>query len=321
MTKTIYFFASKLREWRASHRLRGQLISEQLNLQGIKSVHGNNLDGLNENDIIVFLKTSTVEQIENAKEKHAVTVYDICDNKFEENPDLEECALHADFITCNSKMMQEEIFYRIKKPSVVIPDPTERYKLPVHFAPRPNVRLLWFGSGSSLGYVNWPEVWQKLENKIGNYELTIVTSEADKFKQKTLFRLDKNEKRLLQANLDKIKFEEWSWANQQKHLISTDIIFIPFDTQHHRTKTKSPTRVIDSLISGKFVITSEIASYREFKDFIWIKDYIKGISWALENPNEVNRMIDSGQKYVIENYSVAKITDKWLDFFNYIKHD
>lgn len=321
MDNTVHFIASKFREWRASHRLRGQLIAEQLVSQSIKSVYGNNIGNIQKNDIIVFLKNSTVDQIEFAKEKQAITVYDICDNKFEENPDIEECAKHADYITCNSNVMKEEIYSRLQKDSVVIPDPFERYILPIHFAPHKSVRLLWFGSGSSLGYVNWHEVWKKLETRIVDYELTILTAEAEKFKQKTISRIRKAEKKLGNINLDKIKFEEWSWQDQQKHLISTDIIFIPFDIEHHRTKTKSSTRVIDSLISGKFVITSEIESYKEFSNFIWTKDYIKGITWALENPHQVSQMISQGQKYVLENYSVEKITDRWLKFFISIKND
>lgn len=321
MDNTVHFIAGKFREWRASHRLRGKLIAEQLISKGIKSVYGNNVDNVQKNDIVVFLKNSSVSQIQFVKEKQAITIYDICDNKFEENPDIEECAKHADYITCNSNVMKEEIFNRLQKDSEVISDPFERYILSPHFVPHKSVRLLWFGSGSSLGYVNWHEVWKKLETRIVDYELTILTSEAEKFKQKTIGRIKKSEKKLGNINLDKIKFEEWSWQDQQKHLISSDIIFIPFDIDHHRTKTKSSTRVIDSLISGKFVITSEIDSYKEFSNFIWTRDYIKGITWALENPAQVLPMISQGQKYVLENYSVEKITEQWLNFFIQITND
>jgi glycosyltransferase involved in cell wall biosynthesis len=122
--------------------------------------------------------------------------------------------------------------------------------------------------------------------------------------------------------MDKINFVEWNWETQGHYLKDTDIVLIPVE-ENYRTITKSSTRLIDSLISGKFVITSRLQSYDEFKDFIWTKNYAKGIAWALDKHNRkhILEMISNGQKYVVENYSVEKITDKWCNFFKSIKHD
>lgn len=311
---TINFIAGKFSEERASHRLRGKYISENLQSKGIDSYWGSKLEKIKKNDITVFLKNSTVDHIKSAKSSGSKTIFDVCDNKFEEDKNLKFCCDEADFITCNSVVMSQQILQRFQKQAFFIPDPFERPILPVNFDPGPVVKILWFGSQSSAGYVDWPATWKLLQSKIKNYHLDIISSKAARFREKTIRRIEKHQ--YFDIDLGKITFHEWNWQLQGQLLQQTDIIILPIDITHHRTITKSANRVIDSLASGKFVITNRLDSYREFTDYIWTKDLAKGINWALSNKDSVNTMVTNGQEYVKTHYSISRISDIWIDYLN-----
>lgn len=318
---TINFIAGKFSEGRASHRLRGKYISEKLIEKGFDSYYGSKVGKIKQNDITVFLKSSTPEMIQEAKKNGSITVYDVCDNKFDEDDLLKPCCQEAEFITCNSNVMRQQIENRFKKNAVVIPDPFERPVLPVEFNPSNFIKLLWFGSGSSLGYVDWTTVWRELETKLVHYRLDIISSKSVRFEEKTQRRILKNQEGYQGVNLSKIKFHEWTWDLQGELLKNCDMVIIPVDTNHHRTITKSANRIVDSLASGKFVVTSRLDSYREFADFMWNKDLVKGINWAKEHPDKVKKMIQEGQNHTIKYYSIDAITNTWINFFGTIKND
>jgi hypothetical protein len=88
---------------------------------------------------------------------------------------------------------------------------------------------------------------------------------------------------------------------------------MPVQTDNPRTDTKSANRLIDSLISGKFVITTALASYEEFAPYTWQGDYIEGIKWALKNPEKVQERIRLGQEYTEQNYSARVLSKKFID--------
>ena len=103
---------------------------------------------------------------------------------------------------------------------------------------------------------------------------------------------------------------------QGQLLADTDIVLMPVDTDHYRTETKSANRLIDGVMSGKFVITSPLDSYREFDPYTWQTDFITGIQWARENPSAVLERIKLGQDYTRKNYSPEVIAQRWLEVFN-----
>lgn len=318
---TVNFVAGKFSEGRASHRLRGKHIAENLIKKGYDAYYGSKAGKIKQNDITVFLKNSSPELIQEAKKIGSMTVYDVCDNKFDEDDLLIPCCQEAEFITCNSNVMRQQIENRFKKNAIVIPDPFERPVLPANFSPERIVKLLWFGSGSSLGYVDWVTVWRDLETKLKNYKLDIISSKSIRFKEKTQRRIIKNESGYQGINLDKIQFHEWTWDLQGELLKQCDMVILPVDINHHRTITKSANRLVDSLASGKFILTSRLDSYREFSDYTWNKDLVKGINWAMANPDKVLFMIQEGQNHTIKNYSIDSITNRWLNFFRTIKYD
>lgn len=322
---TIHFYARKFSERRASHRLRGKLISESLQADNIDSKFGNDLKSVKKGDLVVFLKTSSVEDIIYAKAIGAKTIYDICDNKLDEDENYTPCANAAEFVTCNSASMASEIKEVCNKEAFIIPDPYERpRKLPA-FDPGNIIKLVWFGSQSSLGYVDWPAIWDRLERRVKYYRLDIVCGKADRFLRKSEDRSNNTVDfpEYTHINLDKIHFHEWDWDLQQQLIDEADIVFIPISlTFHDRVKTKSANRILDGLISGKFIITNLIPSYEEFAPYIWTKEnWLKGIHWALDNRSQVREMILEGQQYVELNYSVDKIMLKWIQFFQSLNYD
>jgi hypothetical protein len=175
-----------------------------------------------------------------------------------------------------------------------MPDPYERPKLTPKFDPSKELKLLWFGSQSSFKFFPIVECWQRLEKEIVNYKYTMVSSKTDRLLSKMTQRQNKGQ--ISGINFSKLDMQEWTWEHQGKLLTECDIVLMPVQTDNPRTDTKSANRLIDSLISGKFVITTALASYEEFAPYTWQDDYIEGIKWALKNPEEVKERIRLGQE-------------------------
>jgi len=307
----IIFYSPGYKPKRASHRLRGELIAKELSLLGIDAVATRSLGKVDKDTVVVFLKLTQPEEILEAKKQGAFTIYDLCDNKFDERPEFAPCCQAADLVTVNSEQMAVSVQQNTKRSSVVIPDPAERPLLPPKFSPGKTLKLLWFGSSASLKFVNWVEIWQQLESQIVDYQFDIVTAKPDRMKNKMISRQQSGV--IKNVNFNKINFHEWSWDLQGQLLADTDLVLIPVFTENYRTDTKSANRLIDGLMSGKFVITTPLASYVEFDSYTWQQDSINGIQWALSHPDRVLLKIEQGQKFVQENYSPKKIAEKWLE--------
>jgi len=307
----IRFFSDAYKGKRASHRLRGEVTARALAEQGYDSKVLTDWADVDANTIMVFLKRSQPHSIQRAKDLGATTIYDLCDNKFEEKEEYEPCCQTADLVSVNSINMGISTKHHTGKDSIVMPDPFERPKLPPKFEPSSTVKLLWFGSQSSFKFFPFVEIWQRLEQEIGNYKYTMISAKTDRVLNKMKTRQDKGQ--VTGINFDKIDMREWSWDLQGELLRDWDIVLMPVQTENPRTDTKSANRLIDSIISGKFVITTPLHSYQEFAPYTWQGDYIQGIKWALANPNEVLKMITAGQKYVEENYSAHVLSKKFID--------
>jgi hypothetical protein len=307
----IRFFSDAYKGKRASHRLRGEVTARALAEQGYDSKVLTDWADVDNNTIVVFLKRSQPHSIQRAKDLGATTIYDLCDNKFEEKEEYEPCCQTADLVSVNSINMGISTKHHTGKDSIVMPDPFERPKLPPKFAPGSTVKLLWFGSQSSFKFFPFVEIWQRLEQEIGNYKYTMISAKTDRVLNKMMTRQSKGQ--VTGINFDKIDMREWSWDLQGELLRDWDIVLMPVQTENPRTDTKSANRLIDSIISGKFVITTPLHSYQEFAPYTWQGDYIEGIKWALANPNEVLKMITAGQQYVEENYSAHVLSKKFID--------
>ena len=307
----IRFTSSKFRTKRASHRLRGEVTCQALAAQGYDAKVLTDWDEIDSDTLVIFLKLSQVEQIQEAKRRGARTIYDLCDNKFDEQPEYAPCCIAADLVTVNSVQMGMSVKEHTGRDSIVMPDPFERPKLAPAFAPGEDLKLLWFGSQSSFKFLPIVELWQRLENEIKNYRYTMVSSKTERLLSKMMLRQSKGA--VNNINFDRIDMQTWTWELQGQLLQDCDIVLMPVLTDNPRTDTKSANRVIDSLMSGRFVITTPLASYEEFAPYTWQGDYIEGIKWACANPTKVIEMITAGQKYTEEHYSAQMLSKQFID--------
>ena len=308
----IRFFSDAYKSKRASHRLRGEVTCQSLLDQGYDAkILTNDWSEIDANTVVIFLKRSQPSSIQRAKDLGAKTIYDLCDNKFEEKEEYEPCCQLADLISVNSVNMKISVKHHTGRDSIVMPDPYERPKLTPKFDPSKELKLLWFGSQSSFKFFPIVECWQRLEKEIVNYKYTMVSSKTDRVLSKMTQRQNKGQ--ISGINFSKLDMQEWTWEHQGKLLTECDIVLMPVQTDNPRTDTKSANRLIDSLISGKFVITTALASYEEFAPYTWQGDYIEGIKWALKNPEKVQERIRLGQEYTEQNYSARVLSKKFID--------
>ena len=307
----IRFTSSKYRTKRASHRLRGEVTCRALVDQGYDAKILTDWNEVDANTIVIFLKLSQPDSIQRAKDLGAKTIYDLCDNKFEEKEEYEPCCQLADLISVNSVNMEISVKHHTGRDSIVMPDPYERPKLTPKFDPSKELKLLWFGSQSSFKFFPIVECWQRLEKEIVDYKFTMVSAKTDRVLSKMTQRQNKGQ--ISGINFSKLDMQEWTWEHQGKLLTECDIVLMPVQTDNPRTDTKSANRVIDSLISGRFVITTSLASYEEFAPYTWQGDYIEGIKWAQTNPDQVIDRITKGQQYVEQNYSAKVLSKKFIE--------
>jgi len=311
MAMKIRFFSHAYKSQRASHRLRGDVTCAALAAQGHDAKKLTDWSEVDSDTIVIFLKRSSVASIQRARDQGAKTVYDLCDNKFNEKQEYAPCCVAADLVTVNSVQMGMSVKAHTGRDSIVMPDPFERPKLAPAFAPGTELKLLWFGSPSSFKFLPIVEIWQRLENEIKNYRYTMVSSKTERLLSKMTLRQAKGA--VSNINFDRLDMRAWTWELQGQLLQDCDIVLMPVLTDNPRTDTKSANRVIDSLISGRFVITTPLASYEEFAPYTWQGDYIEGIKWACDNPDQVIEMITAGQQYTEQNYSARVLSKQLID--------
>ena len=311
MAMKIRFFSDVYQSRRASHRLRGDVTCAALAAQGHDAKILTDWGEVDADTLIIFLKGTKVHTIEQARALGAQTVYDLCDNKFDEKQEYAPCCLAADLVSVNSVQMGVSVKTYTGRDSIVMPDPFERPKLLPKFSPGTDINLLWFGSQSSFKFLPIAEIWQRLEKEVRNYSYTMVSANTDRLFSK--FQLRQRKREVTGINLDRVIMKEWTWELQGQLLEQCDIVLMPVQTNHPRTDTKSANRVIDSLMSGRFVITTPLASYEEFGPYTWQGDYIEGIQWAQANPDQVLDKITKGQQYVEQNYSAAVLSNKFIE--------
>lgn len=310
MAMKIRFFSDAYKSKRASHRLRGEVTAQAMAEQGYDAKILTDWSEVDSDTIVIFLKRSSVTSIQRARDLGAKTIYDLCDNKFEEKDEYEPCCQLADLVSVNSENMGISTKQHTGRDYIVMPDPYERPKLPARFSPQTPLNILWFGSQSSFKFLPVVEVWQRLEQEIVDYRYTMISEKTDRLLSKMQLRQTKGV--ISEINFDKLNMQAWTWERQGELLSECDMVLMPVQTDNPRTDTKSANRLIDSLISGRFVITTPLASYQEFESYTWQGDYIEGIQWACANPEQVLDMITQGQKYVEENYSAQVLSKRFI---------
>lgn len=308
----IRFFSDSFKSKRASHRLRGDVISAALRELGYDAKVVRDFSDVDKNTIVIFLKRSLPPSIMRVKELGAKTVYDLCENKFDEKEEYGPNCELVDIVSVNSEQMGISTKLNTGRDSILMPDPFERPILEPRFNPGRELQFLWFGSQSSLGFLPIVEMWKRLESEVGNYRFHMIMSKPDRVWNKMIKRQEKKE--IDGINFNKLTLHEWSWELQGELIKNCDMILMPVVVDNYRTETKSANRVIDSLVSGRWVITSPLASYLEFAPYTWQEqDYIAGIHYAVANPQETLEKIKLGQKHAVDNFSPKYLAKHFIE--------
>tara|TARA_B100001093_G_C26621292_1_gene924754 strand:- start:346 stop:978 length:633 start_codon:yes stop_codon:yes gene_type:complete len=192
---------------------------------------------------------------------------------------------YATAITTTCYKLKELIESKTNKPVFVIPDPTERDEEPVKFEPN-TVRMsaIYYGSAGNLKQIDWSQ-----------YDLSKVALQ-------------------IMSNEGPIK---WSYNLQGEMVRQSDIVLLPVNNDHEMTQYKGNNRPVDALRQGRFVITNAtIPSWQKLNKFIWCGDINEGIKWAINNPKEVIKKVEEGQKLVASIYTPEKITREWERVYN-----
>jgi glycosyltransferase involved in cell wall biosynthesis len=260
-------------------------------------------------DVNIFSKhfdmNSNIMAARHADDYGYYTIFDICDDHFDRvekeeyhNVGLskyykEMCSL-ADLITCNSKPMAERIKEVTGRTAIPIDDPFTFPEKPFKpYLETAKPRITCFGH-----ITNVQPLFPWLDNLDDSYKVRAITNGG--------------------IAHPKVDFIPWSPMRVENELATTDIVFIP-TTKHPWTKYKSPNRVLDSLISGCFVVTDDEELYGDFKDFIYIidkpEDIMEAINYWRSYPKEVEEKVKKGQKFVKKRYSEDIVLDGWLKAF------
>jgi len=238
------------------------------------------------NDMVVLGRIHTEKDVESLRNNNIKYIHDICDNKW---PMLEKLWAntnqYATAITTTCYKLRDLIESKVNKEVFVIPDPTERDEEPIKFEPNPaRLNAVYYGSAGNLKQINWSNI------NLKNVDLKIISNEGPIF---------------------------WDYKTQGEFVRQSDLVLLPVNNDHEMTQYKGNNRPIDALRQGKFVVTNAtIPSWQLLSNFIWCGDINDGIKWAINNPKEVIKKVEAGQKFIRNNYTPEKISKEWERVYN-----
>lgn len=237
-----------------------------------------------EADIVVFSKPSG-EQIpiaEKAKADGAKIIVDFADDHFHHpvvGPIYHRFAELSDGIVTGSTVMRGRIYDYIKKDSVVIGDPYEQEEC----APHANGEdFLWFGHIRNFGEA------QGIFPYMGKRRLRVVTGPQK-----------------LSGTI------QWTPHAMPKVFAVSNIVILP--TQEG-AEYKSPNRLLNSIRAGCFAVCMKHPAYQEFRDFVWVGDFVTGLRWVDVFKEDLNALVAKAQGYIRDRYSPAAIGKQWADY-------
>ena len=256
----------------------------------------------NIDDVIVFAKKSTINDVRYAVENNIKFIFDICDDQFEDfkykelfSYACENCSA----ITVPTNKMKSLCEKKTAKKSYKILESYERESKLPQFDPGNTLNILFYGTYDNFDAVPWIELIDQLKKLNIEFKINALINSAS----------------IRKVNSPNIKIYEWSFERQTNFLDQCDIVLLPFKNNKKNISTKSPNRIVEAINRGKFVITNYgVNSYEEFKDFIFLDDYdkiVEGIVWTLSNKKEVIRKISEGQKFIHQNYNLTSVSNSW----------
>jgi len=212
------------------------------------------------------------------------TLFDVCDDHFdrEHGAHYEFMCQAADVVTCNTEAMQERIYDVTGKLARIVSDPITFDKGNFEYHKKP--KILWFGHRVNLPSLS--PYWRELEN------LTIITNVK------------------IKDTPSHVKTKMWKPGLVEETIQDYDIVILP-KNKNPEAVYKSPNRAVDSIYSGKYVVTDFNEVYENLSPFCFLGDIFEGIDFYKNNPEECKRQVLAGQKYVNKNYNDKIITKQW----------
>ena len=208
-----------------------------------------------------------------------------------------EIAINSNHIIAKTKKAIDTIYEHTKIKGRVIPD-CLRYKTLTTIETFSNpYKLCWFGN-----FTNHPSLLKgidEISKPLKKIELKIITNKLNDLKN-SLIEIDQKLS---------LEFIEWT-LSMHENIKKSEIIIIPL-INDKKSLVKSSNRIIDSLNMGKFVIINDNDQFSEFRDYCYFGNINDGLEWVYNNKNLAISMIQKGQKYVIENFSLKTVGDKW----------
>tara|TARA_B100000900_G_C20590286_1_gene721321 strand:+ start:2062 stop:2970 length:909 start_codon:yes stop_codon:yes gene_type:complete len=253
-------------------------------------------------DIIVFAKKSTVNDVKYAVKNNIKFLFDICDDQFQDPTYRELFAYACNYcsaITVPSEKMKLLCEQKTSKKTYVTLESYERECKPPQFNPGKVLNILFYGSYDNFDAVPWIELVDQLHLYNINFKIDALVNCASS----------------RQIRSPNIKVHEWSFEKHTNFLDDCDLVLLPFKNNHKNISTKSPNRVVEAINRGKFVVTNYgVDSYKELQDFILLNDYdkiVEGIVWTLSNKKTVLQKITDGQKFIHQKYNLTSVSNSW----------
>lgn len=253
-------------------------------------------------DVIVFAKKSTVNDVKYAVKNNIKFLFDICDDQFQDPTYKELFAYacdHCSAITVPSEKMKLLCEQKTSKETYVTLESYERESKPPQFNPGEVLNILFYGTYDNFDAVPWTKLVDQLNKNDIRFKINALVNCASGRK----------------INSPNIEVHEWSFEKQTNFLDECDLVLLPFKNNKKNISTKSPNRVVEAINRGKFVVTNYgVDSYKELQDFIFLDDYdniVEGIIWTLSNKKLVLQKIIDGQKFIHQKYNLTSVSNSW----------
>jgi hypothetical protein len=219
-------------------------------------------------------------------------VFHVCDNHFN-TPHAEHyyrMIKHANKVLASTGIMADQIKEATGRNDVkVVYDGIDLPTVQPSYKPNGKLKLFWQGHHSNL------DAFNSIAPFSDDVELRIVTTPGHELGQ----------------GWEDVKYFPWSPETVRAGLHWCDVVFVPVAIKAHKLG-KSHNRVTEGVNAGKFVIASEIDSYKPYKPWMHIGDIEQGLEWLKKaDPDEVLTRIASAQAYAKRNYAPQMVGAAW----------